>query len=181
MLLKKYRIWVLLGITLVFVYFAPPGEATSSVDDDWGRESQKSLSFQKSEESRRSTALIEINVLRTRASTLEENEGLDIFSAVAINSVSDRKAELLVLNDNVLSQEVDEVREQAPPTLPFKILGKYINGGDEVIFVQHENQNLVLRLGDTFLEKYKLESIDAGSLVFTYLPMNVKQTLSFTR
>jgi hypothetical protein len=66
---------------------------------------------------------------------------------------------------------------EAPPSLPFVVLGRYIEAGQEVIFLQHNNQNLVVRVGDTLLEQYKVESLQGTTLNLRYLPMNLAQSL----
>ena len=75
-------------------------------------------------------------------------------------------------------KSVDEVTaNQAPPVLPFVVLGRYIEAGQEVIFLQHNNQNLVVRVGNTLLEQYKVESLQGSTLNFRYLPLNLAQSL----
>jgi hypothetical protein len=66
---------------------------------------------------------------------------------------------------------------EAPPSLPFIVLGRYIEAGQEVIFLQHNNQNLVVRVGDTLLEQYKVESLQGTTLNLRYLPLNLAQSL----
>lgn len=66
---------------------------------------------------------------------------------------------------------------QAPP-LPFRVLGRYVEGGTVAIFVQHNDRNLVVRTGDTIDDTYKIESIAGGTMTVVYLPLNQKQTLA---
>ena len=65
---------------------------------------------------------------------------------------------------------------QAPP-LPFRVLGRYDDEGQATVFVQHLEQALVLRVGDTVAEHYKVESLQGNSLTLRYLPLNQTQTL----
>ena len=65
---------------------------------------------------------------------------------------------------------------QAPP-LPFRVLGRYDDEGQTKVFVQHLEQALVLRVGDTVAEHYKVESLQGGTLTLRYLPLNQTQTL----
>lgn len=65
---------------------------------------------------------------------------------------------------------------QAPP-LPFKVLGRYDDEGQTTVFVQHLEQALVLRVGDTIAEHYKVESLQGNTLTMRYLPLNQTQTL----
>lgn len=66
---------------------------------------------------------------------------------------------------------------QAPP-LPFRVLGRYVEHGTVAIFLQHNDRNLVVRVGDTIDGNYKIESIASGAMTLVYLPLNQKQTLA---
>ena len=65
---------------------------------------------------------------------------------------------------------------QAPP-LPFHVLGRYDEAGQTVIFLRHNDQNLVVRVGDTLADKYKVESLNGATLTLRYLPLNQSQSL----
>lgn len=73
-------------------------------------------------------------------------------------------------------------RPEVPPTplappLPFRYLGRYVEGTQITVFVAHNDQNHALKLGETFAINYKLDEIKDTSLSFTYLPLNQKQSL----
>ncbi|NKI95397.1 secretion system X translation initiation factor [Rhizobacter sp. SG703] len=65
---------------------------------------------------------------------------------------------------------------QAPP-LPFRVLGRYDDAGELAVFLQYNDQNLVVRVGDTVAQNYKVESLQGGTLTLVYTPLNQKQTL----
>ncbi len=65
---------------------------------------------------------------------------------------------------------------QAPP-LPFQFLGRMIDNGDVAYFLQLNNKNIVMRIGDSIDRTYTLEAASAGALHFIYLPLNQKQSL----
>lgn len=65
---------------------------------------------------------------------------------------------------------------QAPP-LPFRFLGRLVDNGKTAYFLQFNDRNLVLRPGDTVDQTYVLDGGSDGTLTFTYLPLNQKQTL----
>lgn len=65
---------------------------------------------------------------------------------------------------------------QAPP-LPFRVLGRYDEAGQAVVFLQHHDQNLVVRVGDTIAEQYKVERLSGTTMDLRYLPLNQSQTL----
>jgi hypothetical protein len=66
---------------------------------------------------------------------------------------------------------------QAPP-LPFKVLGRYWEDGQELVFLQHNEQNLVVRVGDTIGSVYKVERLEGNTLTLRYTPLNQTQTLT---
>lgn len=66
---------------------------------------------------------------------------------------------------------------EAPP-LPFHFLGRLVEDGDTAYFLQFNDRNLVMRVGDTVDQTYTLESSNGGTLTFAYLPLNKKQTLA---
>jgi hypothetical protein len=65
---------------------------------------------------------------------------------------------------------------QAPP-LPFRAMGRYVEDGQVRVFLQHNDSNLVVRVGDTIAEHYKVESLDGGTLTLRYLPLDQQQTI----
>ncbi|MEN9865344.1 MAG: hypothetical protein RL748_934 [Pseudomonadota bacterium] len=66
---------------------------------------------------------------------------------------------------------------QAPP-LPFQYLGRWLQDGEVSYFLQLNGRNLVLRVGDTVDQTYKLEQASAGTLRFIYLPLNQQQSMA---
>jgi hypothetical protein len=66
-----------------------------------------------------------------------------------------------------------------PPPMPFRVLGRYVEDGEAVIFLQHGEQNVLARVGDLVGEHYKVEEIQQGALILTYVPLGVKQVLDF--
>jgi Tfp pilus assembly protein PilP len=76
-----------------------------------------------------------------------------------------------------------ETAQQAPvaPPLPFRVLGSYVQGGQVVVFLQQNDMNLVVRVGDTIGETYKVDSLDSSTLKLRYLPLDQVQTLELGR
>ena len=65
---------------------------------------------------------------------------------------------------------------QAPP-LPFSYLGKLAEGDETKLFLTHGDRNLVVRAGDVIDNTYRVEEISETTVVLTYLPLTIKQTL----
>jgi hypothetical protein len=66
---------------------------------------------------------------------------------------------------------------EAPP-LPFRFLGRLVEDGKTAYFLQFNDRNLVMHIGDTVDKTYVLEGSNGGTLTFAYLPLNKKQTLA---
>ena len=72
--------------------------------------------------------------------------------------------------------------EAAPAPLgppPFKVLGRYRQGDDVVAFLQYNNENLVVREGDTVLDRYKVQKLTDDAIELRHLPGDELQTLDF--
>jgi hypothetical protein len=65
---------------------------------------------------------------------------------------------------------------QAPP-LPFRIFGRYVDAGQQVVFLQINERNLAVRVGDVIDGQYRIESLQGALLAFLYLPLQQMQTL----
>ncbi len=67
--------------------------------------------------------------------------------------------------------------EVAPP-VPFRVLGRFEEEGESTVFLQLNDQNLAVKVGDTVAGKYKVESITSTNIGLLYVPLNKQQTLS---
>jgi hypothetical protein len=68
----------------------------------------------------------------------------------------------------------------APP-LPFTYIGKMQEGetGPVTVHLVQGEQSYSVKQGDVIDKTYRVESIDAAQIVLTYLPLAIKQTLTF--
>jgi hypothetical protein len=64
------------------------------------------------------------------------------------------------------------------PALPFKYLGRMVDGGKEVVFLERNQDSLTAAAGDTLDNIYQVESISESAVQFVYLPLGTKQVLS---
>lgn len=76
------------------------------------------------------------------------------------------------------TRTVAAVDANAPPPLPFQFLGRFVDEGKAAYFLQAGDRNVVARPGDTLEERYRFDGVVQGALQFTYLPLNLKQTLA---
>jgi hypothetical protein len=63
------------------------------------------------------------------------------------------------------------------PALPFKYLGKLVDGGRYVVFIGKNDEHYSVSAGITLDENYKVESITDTSVNFIYTPLGTKQAL----
>lgn len=66
----------------------------------------------------------------------------------------------------------------APPPLPFIYMGKLLEGDKLTVFLTKQNQPYAVKAGDTLDGAYRVESVNARHVIFTYLPLNMQQTLT---
>ncbi len=65
----------------------------------------------------------------------------------------------------------------APP-LPFKYLGRMVDGAMQVVFLERNQATLSAAAGDQLENDYQVESIAESAVHFIYLPLGTKQVLS---
>jgi hypothetical protein len=65
----------------------------------------------------------------------------------------------------------------APP-LPFSFLGRYVDGKATVIMLVKDDRIYTVSEGDVIDNTYRIGHLSGGVLELTYLPLNIKQTLT---
>jgi hypothetical protein len=65
----------------------------------------------------------------------------------------------------------------APP-MPFTFLGRYEDGGTRTILLVKGERIYTVSEGDVIDQTYRVERLAGGQLELTYLPLNIKQTIS---
>ncbi|MEJ8855442.1 hypothetical protein WKW79_12725 [Variovorax robiniae] len=86
-------------------------------------------------------------------------------------------------------QIAEEIRRNPPrpPPLPFQVVSIWRQSGTTYIGITANGQDVIvcqkctlpgsIRRGDTLLHNYRLDQISDRSLVFTFLPLKIKQEL----
>jgi hypothetical protein len=64
----------------------------------------------------------------------------------------------------------------APP-LPFGFVGMWTENGQEIVFLSQRDAVLSASKGQTLAGGWRLDDVRAGTLLFTYMPMNQQKTL----
>jgi hypothetical protein len=65
----------------------------------------------------------------------------------------------------------------APPPLPFTYIGRMVEDGRTTAFLSRQDKNYAVKAGDVIDGSYRVDTIDMGAVIFTYLPLNMQQTL----
>lgn len=170
---QRFR-WLMaaLLLTLLAAWLAPPVEDESLVSAPQRVRSADDARWNASAaESRKQANDTALDVLgiKKRVPLADEALAAGVF-ATAIQVPVAKPAEVSK------AEEIPLPPPQAPP-LPFRFLGRYEDAGQSVVFLQYNDQSLVVRLGDTLGEQYKVEQITATSLELRYLPLNQIQNL----
>lgn len=66
----------------------------------------------------------------------------------------------------------------APPPLPFTYMGQLLEDGKLTVFLTRQDQNYAVQPGATLDGMYRVDSVAPQRVVFTYLPLNMQQSLA---
>ncbi len=66
----------------------------------------------------------------------------------------------------------------AAPPLQFKYAGKAIADNETWVFLSKSGENLITKIGGKINDQYRLDALSDDAVTVTYLPLNVKQTLT---
>ncbi|MDX8120496.1 hypothetical protein SKZ59_01810 [Janthinobacterium sp. GMG2] len=118
-----------------------------------------------------------------RALAIEPRRGLDDEEAATLFAKQSWQPETpkkIMLDQQAAQAALPAARvdANAPPPLPFQFLGRFVDEGKAAYFLQAGERNVVARPGDTLEERYRFDGVVQGALQFTYLPLNLKQTLA---
>lgn len=67
----------------------------------------------------------------------------------------------------------------APP-LPYRYLGRMVDGGTVIAFVARNDEHWSVKAGSTVEDTYRVESVGDTAVVFIHLPTGIRQTLSIS-
>ena len=77
------------------------------------------------------------------------------------------------------SPEVGKPVAPAAPRLPFAYMGKLQEeSGRLIVYLSKGEQTYSVSQGDVIDDTYRIDAIESGQIVMTYLPLTVQQTLS---
>jgi len=67
-----------------------------------------------------------------------------------------------------------------PPPLPFKFLGRWVEGGQQTLFLVQGEEPIPVRLGQVLSASWRVDEITDRTVVFTYLPLDMQSILGIT-
>ncbi len=67
------------------------------------------------------------------------------------------------------------------PALPFTYMGRMVENNNTTLFLSRQDQSYSVKINGVLDKNYRVDQISSEQVVFTYLPLNVQQTLSFGR
>lgn len=68
----------------------------------------------------------------------------------------------------------------SPPPLPFKYLGRWVERGQQTLFLAQGDQPIAIQQGQVLLGNWRVDEITGRAVVFTYLPLNMQSILGIT-
>jgi len=173
---RRFFIAAALVTTLVAAYFAPArtddavqptAHARATSPTDWNRDGEAAPT----EVQRGDTAA----ALRPR--TDDDNQGLLAAFASPAAPSAPAPAPTPPPVAPVAAQPM-VVSPPVPPPLPFEVVGRMVDGGDQRLFLVFNGKNIVVHTGDTIGTDYTVSEIKADQLVVHYAPLDVSQTVT---
>lgn len=67
------------------------------------------------------------------------------------------------------------------PALPFTFMGRMVENDRTTLFLTRQNQSYSVKVNDVLEREYRVDKIDNDQVIFTYLPLNIQQTLYIGR
>lgn len=170
----RVMLGLVLLVTIVAAWLSPEPDANSVTLNPKAAIRQKNVPGSIAVATNKNHAETPVDVLNIHPRDLSEDgepDEIGLFSSTQW-SATNKPIPIIVSAPSVITPP-----PQAP-LLPFNVLGKYVDTNGAVIFLQHNDQNLVVRVGDTIADQYKVESLTGSTLTLRYLPLNQLQTLA---
>lgn len=165
---KRIALFLALAITLVAAYFAPAPESEIVAPADRPKVAAGAGSrtlIAENGPGKSGNTPVRVLSIRSRES---DDDTPEVFAPT-------QWTPLAPANPTLVMRPPEPPR--APP-LPFRVLGRYVEDGKVLVFLQYNNRNLVVKEGDTIESQYKVESIGDGALTLVYIPLDQRQTLA---
>jgi len=67
-----------------------------------------------------------------------------------------------------------------PPPLPFKYMGRWVDGGQLTVFLVQGEQPIPIQAGQVLQGSWRVDEISDRQVVFTYLPLDMQSALGIS-
>ena len=67
------------------------------------------------------------------------------------------------------------------PELPFAFMGRMVENDRTTLFLTRQNESYTVKVNDVLVHEYRVDKIDNDQVIFTYLPLNIQQTMYIGR
>jgi hypothetical protein len=67
-----------------------------------------------------------------------------------------------------------------PPPLPFKFLGRWVENGQQTLYLVQGEEPIPIRPGQVLASRWRVDEITDRTVVFTYLPLDMQSILGIT-
>jgi hypothetical protein len=165
-----------LAITVAAVYFAPPAEEDAVVLPA-GRQSAVTGSAGQSRPAAPpsiGTAKANQDIASLRPRAIAPEKDFDLFASQSWTPPVPKAGP-----PTARPQPEPEAPPPTAPPAPIKLLGRYEEAGTGgvAVFALFNDQNVVLRAGETVGTDWRVDAIEGNQVVLTYLPLGQKQNL----
>lgn len=174
---RKLILGAVLIATLIAVILTEEEEEDDESGDPVGVvQSSRPSAVDKASTSQSSLTYLDVSKLGQREFNAEAG---DLFAST---SWIPRPPEMTAQQQTDLAKQTAKTpstpRAPTPPPLQFKYVGKAITEKETWVFLSRSGENLVTKLGGLVDDKYRIDTIDDEAIIFTYLPLNTKQTFT---
>jgi hypothetical protein len=163
-------------LTLVAAWFAPTKEKDGIALSDRAKTLSEKPQGKAESVASKATVKTEPQVLTVRPRLREATDDSRLFNSTSWTPPP--KPAILVAQPIAVPTKLPTPLPEVAPPIPFRVLGRYEDAGETTVFVQFNEQNLAIKVGDTVAGKYKVESITANNVGLLYVPLNQPQSLS---
>jgi len=175
MMQRRVTLVLALAATLLAVYFAPAKDDAvvqaaerPAASDAAPRLAPVSTPAQS--EGRRSAGAAEVLGLRSRDDL--DGDDSNLFAALSWEPPPAKV-------EAPPPPAAEAVAPRAPPA-PLQLLGRYQEGDRTAMFATFNGDSVVLWPGENINPEWRVDAIEAGQVVLTYLPLGQKQSLPWT-
>lgn len=160
---RQLMLYAALIVTLVAVYFAPPKPTEELVEAN-KKYTVKITSINHPIE--QSVQQDSLSFISKRKWPVETSQNL------FPNKIKLQSAPAILLPQVQLP-----LPKPTAPALPFVYIGKVIEEGKPTVFVSLLQKNYFLKGGEVIDGAYRVDKVESGQVVFTYLPLGIEQVM----